>query len=107
MIDLQSLQTYHISVLTNKLPSIFRSNAVDCGDQKTEKSYDSCYRQILEQVQLLLQGPAHVSELCQQKFMLWSVDPEGEVLNRSCDVSLKDQKLRTNLWKKIYRETCE
>ena len=86
---------------------IFRSDTVDCGDQKTEISYDSRYRRILEQVQLLLQGPEHVSELCKQKFMAWSVDSEGELLNRSCDASLKHQKLRANLWRKIYHETCK
>ena len=85
-----------------------KSDTVDCGDQKTEISYDSRYRHILEQVQLLLQGPEYVSELCKQKFMLWSVhDSEGETLNRSCDVPSRDQKLRANLWKKIYYETCK
>jgi hypothetical protein len=83
--------------------STSRSDTV--GDDQT--NYGSSYRHIIEKIQLLIQGPEHVSELCKQKLNLWSMEPAGELLNTSSDISLKNQKLRANLWKKIYHETCE
>jgi hypothetical protein len=77
-----------------------RSDTVDCGQSHS-------YRQILEEIQLLIQGPEHVFEVCKQKFELWTVDSEEELVNRSCDISLKNQRLRANFWKKIYCETCQ
>ena len=99
---------YSLSAVQIKLLLLFiitfRSDAVDHDDQT---SYDSSYRHIIENVQLLIQGPEHVSELCKEKLKLWSVDPARELLNTSSDISLKNQQLRSNLWKKIYHETCK